>query len=259
MSTIFNISNKIKLANYTPDADYAALKSYATTQGYALPSVSQQALQEQLVVDLKTAGVWDRLDVFYVFATDGDSDFATLNWKAPSSFQTTKVNSPTFTTNQGFAGDGSSAYLDTNWNPSTQGINYTQNDACFGVYRNNNINTTTRVMGQGYLSSIRDQSTTIQPINSLSAGASNPLNGGGIGLRILNRTTANDIAMIVDDTLETATSSSDAIINNNMGILYRGDGTSFSLSEVSLALAGANLVTQRTDLYNAINTYLTSL
>ena len=242
----------------TFDTDYQAVLDQASSLGYTPPSAAQQTLQNTLVTDLKTAGVWDKLDVFYVFATDGDSDYATLNWKTPTSFQTTKVNSPTFTTNQGFAGDGSSAYLDTNWNPSTQGINYTQNDACFGVYRNNNINTSTRVMGQGYLSSLREQSTTIQPINSLFAGTSDSLNGGGIGLRILNRTTANDIAMIVDDTLETATSSSDAIINNNMGILYRGD-TNFSLSEVSLALAGANLVTQRTDLYNAINTYLTSI
>jgi hypothetical protein len=84
-------------------------------------------LQNTLVEDLKTAGVWSKLDLFYVFATDGDSDYATLNWKTPASFQATKVNSPTFISNEGYQGNGSSAYLNTNFTPSlnsTQASNY---------------------------------------------------------------------------------------------------------------------------------------
>ena len=131
MSTYLNISDKIKVESYGPDTDYSAVLSYATAQGYVLPSKSQQILQDSLVKDLKTAGVWDKLDLFYVFATDGDSDFATLNWKAPSSFQLTKTNSPTFTTNEGFAQSGT-ASLDTGFILDTHGTNYTQNDA--GVF-----------------------------------------------------------------------------------------------------------------------------
>ena len=83
---------------------------------------------------MKTAGVWDKLDLFYVFATDGDGDYATLNWKAPSSFQITKTNSPTFTTNEGFAQSGT-AYLDSGYDISTDGTNYTQDDAgVFGAF-----------------------------------------------------------------------------------------------------------------------------
>ena len=108
----------------------------ASSLGYTAPSASQQTLQNTLVTDLKTAGVWNKLDVFYVFATDGDSDFATLNWKAPSSHQVTKINSPTFTANSGFTGDGSSSYLDTNYNPATSGTNYTLNDASISIWNN---------------------------------------------------------------------------------------------------------------------------
>ena len=110
------------------DSDYQAILDYATTQGYTLPSASQQALQNQLVVDLKDAGVWSKLDIFYLFATDGDSDFASINWKDPNTFEITEVNSPTFTTNQGFSSDGASSYLNTNFNLSTSGTNYTQDD-----------------------------------------------------------------------------------------------------------------------------------
>ena len=116
------------------DADYQAVLDRSTTLGYTAPSASQQTLQNTLITDLKTAGVWGKLDVFYCFATDGDSDYATLNWKAPSSFQLTKTNSPTFTTNEGFAQSGT-AYLDSGFQLDTDGTNYTQDDAgVFGAF-----------------------------------------------------------------------------------------------------------------------------
>ena len=89
-------------------------------------------MQNQLLVDLKDAGIWSKLDVFYVFATDGDSDFASINWKDPNNFEIFKVSSPTFTTNKGFEGNGTSAYLDTNWNLANDSVNYQQNNA--GVF-----------------------------------------------------------------------------------------------------------------------------
>ena len=112
------------------DVDYQAVLSYASdpSRNYNLPSAAQQSLQSALVEDLKSAGVWSKLDVFYVFATDGDSDYATLNWKAPSNFQLTKTNSPTFTQNEGFAQSGT-AYLETGFVLDTDGTNFTQDDA----------------------------------------------------------------------------------------------------------------------------------
>jgi hypothetical protein len=106
------------------DADYQAVLDYGTTQGYTLPSESQQLLQNQLVVDLKDAAVWSDLDLFYVFATDGDEDFATINWKDVNNFQATKVNSPDFTTNVGFNSNGTSSYLSTNYVPRINSTNF---------------------------------------------------------------------------------------------------------------------------------------
>ena len=97
---------------------------YATTQGYTLPSQSQQLLQNQLVVDLKDAAVWSDLDLFYVFATDGDEDFATINWKDVNNFQATQVNSPTFTTNVGFNSNATSSYLNSNYAPRINSTNF---------------------------------------------------------------------------------------------------------------------------------------
>lgn len=182
------------------DADYQAILDRGTALGYTLPSPSQQVLQEALIADLKTAGVWDKLDLFYVFATDGDSDYATLNWKAPSSFQLTKTNSPTFTTNEGFAQSGT-AYLDSGYDLSTDGTNYTQDDAgVFGAFptlsstsQNNN-----RPFGgdsQNYFSFRLDTDNTTANrawINSTSFGAMT-IHKKDDSIHFFNRTASNAI------------------------------------------------------------------
>jgi hypothetical protein len=99
------------------DADYQAILDYATTQGYTLPSQTVRDSGNAFVEDLKAIGVWDSLDVLYVFATDGGRDFAKINWKDPDgNYNCTEVNSPTFTANEGFKGNGTSSYLNTNLN-----------------------------------------------------------------------------------------------------------------------------------------------
>jgi hypothetical protein len=120
------------IVQFVPDSDYQAVLDYATTQGYTLPSASQQLLQNQLVVDLKDGGIWSKLDTFAVFATDGNSDFALIDWIRLTDY--TAVNSPAFTTNEGFKGNTSSSYINTNYTPSTQGVNYTSSDASYGVF-----------------------------------------------------------------------------------------------------------------------------
>lgn len=118
------------------DSDYQAILDRGTTLGYTLPSLSQRALQNTLLLALKASGNWTILRTLYILATDAGSDFATLNWKAPTLYQITKVNSPTFTTNIGFSSGASAlGYLSMNWVPSTDGGGvYTQNNASFGVY-----------------------------------------------------------------------------------------------------------------------------
>jgi len=125
--------------SYSPpsnfDPDYQALLNYANTQGYSLPTDAQQFDQNYMVQQLKQFGIWNKLDLFYVFATDGDEDFATLNWKAPSTFKLIPTNSPTFTSNIGFTGNGTDQYLDSEW-AATSGSNFTANNASHGVFTN---------------------------------------------------------------------------------------------------------------------------
>lgn len=116
------------------DSDYQAVLDYATTQGYTLPSASQQTIQNQLVLDLKTAGAWSNIDVLYVFATDGDADFALINWKDPASLEAVNVGC-TFTANEGYDGAGSSANrITTGYRPTVFLGNFVDLDCSFGTW-----------------------------------------------------------------------------------------------------------------------------
>jgi len=121
---------------YTPpavDADYQSILTYATDQGYTLPSETVQELGSALVANLKTGGVWDKLDLFYMFATDGDEDFASINWKDTSSYAVDRINSPSFISSEGFAGNSTNAYLNTNWIPAS-GSNFSQSFSSHGCF-----------------------------------------------------------------------------------------------------------------------------
>ena len=235
------------------DADYQAVLDYATTQTYTLPSASQQALQNQLVVDLKDAGVWSKLDLLYVFATDGDSDFASINWKDPNNFEVTGVNSPTFTTNEGFESDGSSSYLDTNFNLLTDGTNYTQDDMglIFGISKytsENNKRPYGSSVTNNYLSYRADVSRLW-----INGGAFFNLSifttGNNNQIIFNNRTNSSDVngraTNLETSTTNTATgnTTSTSLVSENMYILTSANDIWNSGNTSSLFGLGSNLST----------------
>jgi hypothetical protein len=242
------------------DADYQAVLDYATTQGYTLPSASQQLLQNQLVVDLKDGGIWSKLDTFAVFATDGNSDFALIDWIRLTDY--TAVNSPAFTTNVGFIGNGTSAYVDTNFNPSISGINYTLNDASRIMYGDFPLDSRyPESSGGGATNISRNALSTRQRINQGSLNNSIPTaiwTGNNI-FRAINRTSLVNVELFGNLTQTSATSTSSTISNNNQWILAGESTFAASNNRFKIYGMGASLVSENTDLYNALNTYITSI
>jgi hypothetical protein len=258
------------------DTSYQAVLNQASSLGYTAPSAAQQTLQNTLVTDLKTAGVWDKLDLFYVFATDGDSDYATLNWKAPSSFQLTKTNSPTFTTNEGFAQSGT-AYLDTGYNLLTDGTNYTQDDmGVFGAFPTLSSTSTSnnRPFGGdvGNYLSIRldnDESTANRAwLNSSSFGACE-IHKKDNSIFFGNRTASNAIDtrstdLFADNTYtNTFSISSTTIISNENFIILKGRATDYfeQTANIGVVALGASLTTAEMEAVETAwyNNYFTSL
>lgn len=78
------------------------------------------------VAALKSGSVWTKLDVLQVYAA-ADTQAALINWKNPGTFNATLGGTTTFTTDRGYESNGSTGYVDSNFNASTAGGNYTRN------------------------------------------------------------------------------------------------------------------------------------
>jgi len=104
---------------------------------------TQKLLVNNFVKDIKSglsiADLDDAFDFIYLLA--GETSESSLKNLVKNAHHATAVSSPTFTAGHGFAGNGTSSYLDTNYNPSTEAINYLLDSASIGIYSNTNIST----------------------------------------------------------------------------------------------------------------------
>jgi hypothetical protein len=116
------------------DAD--ALLYFAQLTG-TIPTSFKQAINT-FIVTLKADGNWAELDRFWLHATPNQQN-ARISIVNPSSTPITEVNSPTFTPYSGYTSNGVNSYLNTNYNPNTQGVKYTLNNASGFAYSVQNI------------------------------------------------------------------------------------------------------------------------
>jgi hypothetical protein len=242
------------------DADYQAVLDYGTAQGYTLPSGGQQTLQNDLLVALKADGVWSLLDLFYLPATDGDKDFASINWINPSAgFNFISINSPTFTSNVGFKGDATSAYLNTNFQTVTNGVNYTQNNAAIGGYFEPPTNS------RNYFGSNFSIYNTIRnfgvPNNVKINTSDSILTSTGInnydGFSSLLRTSSNTFKVINGVAVDTNTSTTSNFSDARM-FIFRQFGE-YSDAICKCFYLGANTEAVHLDFKTDIENYLTSI
>jgi hypothetical protein len=239
------------------ETEYQAVLDYATAQGFAKPTADQQIKQNQLLKDLKTAGIWAKLDTFAVFANDGGANFGLIDWKRLTTY--TAYNSPSFTTNKGFTGNGTSAYIDTNFNPATQGINYVQNNASRYFYLD--------LAGTGQY----DMSgTMVSAINRMEHGSgtrhtinqSSNVNSAsfiylGNNMKSIHRTSGTDISLANAASITNLTSTS-VSVNSATQILLRS-AVAYATHRVSMYAMGAELTAKNTDFVNAFDTYFSGL
>jgi hypothetical protein len=250
------------------ETEYKDVLARAVTLGYTLPSSSQQVKQNKLLVDLKTAGVWAKLDVFYMFATDGNSSFATLNWKAPISNQCTLVNSPTFTANQGFAGNGTSSYINTNYNPSTfTSPKYLLNDASIGWWKKTTgtISSSKNIVSvtSGRINIVNTNSAFQMFNTSFGSGQSVGTTFSNNGFALANKTASlagtNYVANTTPINYTVGGVALDLLPATNILLLSTNGSAGFLDVQLSYFFAGANLSAFASPLFAAFNNYLNSL
>jgi hypothetical protein len=243
------------IASSSFDEDYQAVLAYGNTFA-VLPSAAQQFKQNKLIVDLKAAGIWQKLDTFAMFATDGNSNYALIDWKKLVTY--TNVNACTFGTNGGFTGNGTSAYIDTNFNPSIGTNNYTLNDASRfawvdNIGANNQIDGTNTIRNTMSI----NNATSAGRINQDTTAQNIAVNFLGNGFKAINRI-SNTSCVFFNNTTRTDTTSVSVIVSNATQWILR-QASNYGNSRIRFYAMGSSLVSQNTDFYNAVNTYMTTI
>lgn len=220
-------------------------------------SAARKTLVDNLIVGLKADGVWTKLDRLWLHAAENAPSALT---DLVTNTLATTVNSPTFTTDRGYTGNGSTQYINLHYNQSTNGVNFTTNSASGFLYQRTqdtaafhitfgSYNACVMIMGNGgalQACNIVDGSfSTITPAN---------------GIVVLSRTGAsvrnfyNNGSNVLSDTQAAAGS-----LNADMYIL--GDGSvGYSSAQVaSCGFGGGLSSTEQASLSTRINTYMTAI
>jgi hypothetical protein len=113
----------------TYSAEATALFARMTTPS----DTTRKGVIDTLITSLKNAGVWSKLDVLYMMAA-ADAQAARLEWKGNASDNLAAINSPTFTANSGYTGDGATSYLATGYSPLAASLGASLNSAHIGIF-----------------------------------------------------------------------------------------------------------------------------
>ena len=226
------------------------------------PSLAVSKLQNKLLVDLKTAGVWAKLDSLFVFTGDGDFDFASVDWKL---LQQGTNNSTTYSSNQGItANTTTSAYFDTNFNPSVAGTNYTQNNASRYAYvkdfgESPNALTIIDGISNTHRNSIRIGSSVEQRINQNVVYLTNPFDYDTTAkMKSIHRTSATSVTLFNGTTSTTEVAVSHVLSNNNQ-LIFKSHTVYSDGGTIGLYAMGSSMISENTNFVNAVNTYMNAL
>ena len=236
------------------DPAYQAVLDFATSEGDTLPSANQQILQNNLLRALKTFGIWNKLDSFAMFATDGDVGFSLICWKRL--VKMTAVNSPTFTANEGFTGNGTSSRINSGFTPDGSG-NYKLNAASFGVFVKTQGTNSEFLAGAGSNTRMRAAGSSLNRINSSSINGT--FNFNILGLSHLNKSSATDVQCIVNGVTSNRTVTNEGLEGEFTFLDFTSGGAGPSDAQISLGFIGGDLSAEAADFSAAFNTYISSI
>jgi hypothetical protein len=213
------------------EAEYQAVLNAMTTD----PSDANKGYQNDMVKSLVDGGYWARMDVLYIFATEvNTASEALINWVNPGTNNATALVTPTWTTLEGYTGDDATDGVTTNYNPSSEAVNISENDVAFGIYVRNDLQDASTELVEAYSETNRYWSA--RP-----------------------RNTDNTAAFRVNTNLATAIASQ----TNSQGLyiatrrasneqeFYRNGGSLATHTQNSLGLPNANVYLIRYTLYQA--------
>lgn len=158
-------------------------------------------------------------------------------------------------------GAGDSYGFDTGYNPVTNGVTYTLNNASMDIITQNNLTTNNWIGSSGGNSATNTLRIGNAGINSRLNGGTSNLNAGTdtttLGYIALNRINSTDMRMVVNSTVLNRTQTS-TVINNSNQFLWKYSNISQG-GRYSWFSMGAEVVTEGQLFRTAYNNYLTNI
>lgn len=243
----------------------AAIDSEAETLITAMsvpPSLDRKIAISDFIKGCKADGNWTLMDACW-FTAAHTEQAGKLNWKNTAAYTLIATNSPTHTVDRGYDFDGTTQYLNTNFAPLADGVNYSLNLASLGVYSTTNVDggyvigTTIDsgdsfiALGAGYTYSTRINAT----------GGASAILIDSLGLLASKRSSSNNVDLYKRDVIVgfTVVSSSISLSSGKLYIsaLNTGSVTAFSSRRIAFSFIGGNVNIPL--LYARVQTYLTVL
>lgn len=228
-------------------------------------SGARKTLVDQLIVGLKTDGIWAKLDRLWIFAAENTKS-ALIDLVATSSANPSTIfvelaedsvnptGAPAFTVDRGYTCDGS-AVINTGFVPTTHGVQYTLNTAHASVWSLTSAQNSsyTAFSGQTNIFAAYSDGNCYTRVNNNAGSGGASTDGSGFILAV-----------------RTAASGASAIMGyrNAVNIVNTADGAAgldasqwivndrqIAATSVGGSLSGTN----STNFYNRLRTYMTAV
>jgi hypothetical protein len=229
------------------------------------PNDAVKTAVDDLITGLKTDSVWAELDALWPLNMPTLAD-SLLNMKDPTGTAATAVNSPTHTPYVGIAGDGSTSYINTNWNPTDDGSSYVLDDCSMGIWLVGGTDTSSAKYAMGEIShaQLLPYWTTMR--GGLNGSSQDQLGtvATRLGFSAVDRPDSSNIVGYRDGSGFTPFSRASSSLGDS-DFFLGGRSNSGSLNaaldqQMSCAYVGGSLGgTKQTALYNRLNTFRTAM
>ena len=231
------------------------------------PSDAIASAQNTMCCALVDAGIWAKLDLFYLFGqtTDGAGE-SLVNWVIPGTYNCTLVNVPTFVALEGWTGTGAAnGCLTTNYNPTTHATHYAQNSASIGIYIRTDVDEAKNDFGTFTSpgSYIRSRTTNTAQLRLNSGTTSSTANTDSRGMFVGVRVDAANQITYINKVADSNAAASNGIPNNDIFILSANNGagspSNTNTKQVSCFFLGGGLSAgEVTIITDAVEVYMDS-
>jgi hypothetical protein len=251
------LAGSLALMGAGPATPAGCTESAAFLARVAAQDATHTTAYQNLICGLVTDGIWSKLDAIYMLKAN-ESATALTNLKS-ATYNLTN-NSATFSANAYYAGNGSTAYLETGFNPSSASSpNFVQNSASIFAWSTLTTVDTGGIIGQangtGATQLLPRYTGDILYSRANQSTDNSTANTDGSGFYVLSRTSSTAMRMERNGSLVATYSVASATPRNqSFTILY---AAAYFQGRASAAGFGSGLTqTEMGNLYTRVNTYM---